>query len=187
MILPITLYGNPVLRKNAEKIDIQNADFDLKAFIDNMFDTMYQANGVGLAAPQVNQALSVFVIDTEAFLDEDDTEKPVKKAFINPEITGTLGEKVGFSEGCLSVPGINEEVLRPEGVRIRYQDLENNTCEEEYHGKAARVIQHEYDHLDGKMFVDRLSPLKKTIIKSKLNEIANGKKNPPYRFKPNKR
>jgi peptide deformylase len=186
MILPITLYGNPVLRKPVEEVGTTPSDSELKQLIENMFDTMYHANGVGLAAPQVNMSLSLFVIDTEAFLDEGDTEKPVKKAFINPEIIDTLGGKVSFNEGCLSVPGINEEVLRPEGVRISYQDAEGNRFEEEYHGKAARVIQHEYDHLYGKMFVDRLSPLKKTLLKSKLNEIVNGKKVPSYRIKPNK-
>ncbi|MBO4281654.1 MAG: peptide deformylase [Bacteroidales bacterium] len=187
MILPITLYGNPVLRKTVEEVDFASADTDLKNFVNDLFDTMYQASGVGLAAPQVNRPIAVFVIDTEAFLDEGDTEQPVKKAFINPEITATVGGNVRFSEGCLSVPGINEEVLRPEGVRIRYQDVEGNQLEEEYHGKAARVIQHEYDHLFGKVFVDRLSPLKKTLLKSKLNEIVAGKKVPAYRIKPNKK
>lgn len=186
MILPITLYGNPVLRKPVEEVGELQENTDLKQLVENLFDTMYNANGVGLAAPQVNMSLSLFVIDTEAFLDEGDTEKPVKKAFVNPEIIETLGGKVGFNEGCLSVPGINEEVLRPEGVRISYEDTEGNLFEEEFHGKAARVIQHEYDHLYGKMFVDRLSPLKKTLLKSKLNEIAHGKKVPSYRIKPNK-
>lgn len=187
MILPITLYGNPVLRKTVEEVDFPAPDTDLKSLVSDMFDTMYNANGVGLAAPQVNRPIAVFVIDTEAFLDEDDTEQPVKKAFVNPEITASVGESIRFSEGCLSVPGISEEVSRPEGVRIRYQDTDGNTFEEEYHGKAARVIQHEYDHLFGKVFVDRLSPLKKTLLKSKLNEIVTGKKVPAYRVKPNKK
>ena len=186
MILPITLYGNPILRKEVEEVETGSANQELKQLVEDMFDTMYHANGVGLAAPQVNKSLALFVIDTEAFLDEGDTEKAVKKAFINPEITETSEKRCSFSEGCLSVPGINEEVLRPEGVRIRYQDVEGNSFDEEYHGKAARVIQHEYDHLYGKMFVDRLSPLKKTLLKSKLNEIVNGKKVPSYRIKPNK-
>jgi len=186
MILPITLYGNPILRKEVEEVETGSTSQELKQLVEDMFDTMYHANGVGLAAPQVNKSLALFVIDTEAFLDEGDTEKAVKKAFINPEITETSEKRCSFSEGCLSVPGINEEVLRPEGVRIRYQDVDGNNFEEEYHGKAARVIQHEYDHLYGKMFVDRLSPLKKTLLKSKLNEIVHGKKIPNYRIKPNK-
>ena len=186
MILPITLYGNPILRKEVEEAETGSAHPELNQLVADMFDTMYHANGVGLAAPQVNRSLALFVIDTEAFLDEGDTEKAVKLAFVNPEIIGTTEKKSSYSEGCLSVPGINEEVLRPEGVRIRYQDTEGNSHEEDYHGKAARVIQHEYDHLYGKMFVDRLSPLKKTLLKSKLNEIVHGKKVPNYRIKPNK-
>ncbi len=187
MILPITVYGNPVLRKTVAAVDTSDAELKLPELVGNMFETMYQANGVGLAAPQVNLSLSLFVIDTEAFLDEGDQEQPVKKAFVNPQILETLGENVSFSEGCLSVPGISEDVVRSEGVRIRYQDVDGTEHEEEYHGKAARVIQHEYDHLLGKVFVDRLSALRKTLLKSKLNEIVSGKKVPAYRIRPNKK
>lgn len=187
MILPITLYGNSVLKRKVEEVDVNNKDVDIHDFIANLFETMYQANGVGLAAPQVDKSWAVFVIDTEAFLDEIDREKSVKEAFINPEIVDFLGADVSFNEGCLSVPGINEDVIRKEGIRIVYRNEAGEKMEREYHGKAARVIQHEYDHLLGKTFIERLSPLRRTLIRGKLNEIMNGKKVPGYRVKPNKK
>ncbi len=188
MILPITVYGNPILRKVAEPVDFEKREINLSELVDNMFETMYQANGVGLAAPQVNLSLALFVVDTAPFFEEDKSgEKPLKKAFFNPEVLEFMGENTPFNEGCLSVPTINEDVVRKEGVRLYYQDVEGNEFEEEFHGKAARVIQHEYDHLLGKTFVDRLSPLKRTLLKSKLNEIAVGKRVPSYRVRPNKK
>lgn len=188
MILPITVYGNPILRKEAEPVDFSDPELHLTELVENMFETMYQANGVGLAAPQINRSLSLFVVDTSPFFEEgESTEKPLVKAFVNPEIVEFLGENTPFNEGCLSVPSINEDVIRKEGVRICYQDLDGKTYEEEYHGKAARVIQHEYDHLLGKTFIDRLSPLKRTLLKGKLNEIAVGKRVPSYRIRPNRK
>lgn len=188
MILPITVYGNPILKKEAELVDFESKEINVSELVENMFETMYQANGVGLAAPQVNMSLALFVVDTAPFFDgESEGEKPLKKAFFNPEVLEFLGENLPFNEGCLSVPTINEDVVRKEGVRLYYQDINGNEYEEEFHGKAARVIQHEYDHLLGKTFVDRLSPLKRTLLKSKLNEIVSGKRVPAYRIKPNKK
>lgn len=179
MIYPVTVFGDPVLRKKAEPI---TKDFqDLKGFIQNMFDTMYNSDGVGLAAPQVGQAIRIFVIDSEI---EDEDELPgIKKAFINPEIIEKSGDEWVMNEGCLSLPEIREDVLRPETVKIKYFDEEFNEYVETYSGFTSRVIQHEYDHLEGVMFVDYLNPLRKRILKSKLSAISKGKVIPKYRIK----
>lgn len=179
MIYPVTVYGDPVLRKKAEPI---TKDFeDLKGFIQNMFDTMYNSDGVGLAAPQVGQAIRIFVIDsTQA---EEDELPGIKKAFINPEILEKSGDEWVMNEGCLSLPEIREDVLRPENVRIKYLDENLNEFTETYSGFTSRVIQHEYDHLEGIMFVDYLNPLKKRILKNKLTAISKGKVIPKYRIK----
>jgi len=179
MIYPVTVYGDPVLRKKAEPITM---DFeDLKGFVQNMFDTMYNSDGVGLAAPQVGQPIRVFVLDTTH--NEEDEPAGIKKAFINPEIVEKSGDEWIMNEGCLSLPEIREDVLRPESVRIKYFDEDFNECEEVYHGFTSRVIQHEYDHLEGIMFVDYLNPLKKRILKGKLTAISKGKVLPKYRIK----
>ena len=179
MIYPVTLYGDPVLRKIAEPI---NADFpNLKEFVENMFDTMYNSDGVGLAAPQVGQAIRVFVIDSDTG-DEDD-EPGIKRAFINPEILEKTGDEWVMNEGCLSVPEIREDVSRPETVKIKYFDEDFNEHLDVFHGFTSRVIQHEYDHVEGKMFVDYLNPLKKRILKGKLTAISKGKVIPKYRIK----
>lgn len=179
MIYPVTVFGDPILRKKAEPI---TSDFqDLKGFILNMFDTMYNSDGVGLAAPQVGQAIRIFVLDTTS---TDEDELPgIKKAFINPEILEKTGEEWVMNEGCLSLPEIREDVLRPETVRIKYLDEDLNEHDETYSGFTSRVIQHEYDHLEGIMFVDYLNPLKKRILKSKLVAISKGKVIPKYRIK----
>lgn len=179
MIYPVTVFGDPVLRKKAEPI---TKDFqDLKGFIQNMFDTMYNSDGVGLAAPQVGLAIRIFVIDSEI---EDEDELPgIKKAFINPEIIEKSGDEWVMNEGCLSLPEIREDVLRPETVKIKYFDEEFNEYVETYSGFTSRVIQHEYDHLEGVMFVDYLNPLRKRILKSKLSAISKGKVIPKYRIK----
>lgn len=180
MIYPITVYGDPVLRKKAEPI---TKDFkDLKGFVENMFETMYISDGVGLAAPQVGQAIRIFVVDTTA-AEEDDDLPGIKKAFINPEIIEKSGDSWVMNEGCLSLPEIREDVLRPETIRIKYFDEDFNERDEVYHGFSSRVIQHEYDHLEGVMFVDYLNPLKKRILKSKLTAISKGKVFPKYRIK----
>ena len=179
MIYPVTVFGDPVLRKKAKPI---TKDFqDLKGFVQNMFDTMYNSDGVGLAAPQVGQAVRVFVIDSE--IDDEDELPGIKKAFINPEILEKSGDEWVMNEGCLSLPEIREDVLRPETVKIKYLDEEFNEYVETYSGFTSRVIQHEYDHLEGIMFVDYLNPLRKRILKSKLSAISKGKVIPKYRIK----
>ncbi len=179
MIYPVTVFGDPVLRKKAEPI---TKDFqDLKVFIQNMFDTMYNSDGVGLAAPQVGQAVRVFVIDSD--IDDEDELPGIKKAFINPEIVEKSGDEWVMNEGCLSLPEIREDVLRPETVKIKYFDEDFNEYVETYSGFTSRVIQHEYDHLEGVMFVDYLNPLRKRILKSKLSAISKGKVIPKYRIK----
>jgi peptide deformylase len=179
MIYPVTVFGDPVLRKKAEPI---TSDFqDLKGFILNMFDTMYNSDGVGLAAPQVGQAIRIFVIDSTST--EEDELPGIKKAFINPEILEKTGDEWVMNEGCLSLPEIREDVARPETVRIKYLDEDFKEHDETYSGFTSRVIQHEYDHLDGVMFVDYLNPLRKRILKSKLSAISKGKVIPKYRIK----
>lgn len=179
MIYPVTVFGDPILRKKAEPV---TNDFqDLKGFIENMFDTMYNSDGVGLAAPQVGKAIRIFVIDSD--IDDEDELPGIKKAFINPEIVEKSGEEWVMNEGCLSLPEIREDVLRPETVKIKYFDEEFNEHVETYSGFTSRVIQHEYDHLEGVMFVDYLNPLRKRILKSKLSAISKGKVIPKYRIK----
>lgn len=179
MIYPVTVYGDPILRKKAALI---TKDFkDLKGFIQNMFETMYSSDGVGLAAPQVGQSIRIFVLDTTT--DEEDEPAGIIKAFINPEIIEKTGDEWVLNEGCLSLPEIREDILRPENVRIRYFDEDFKEHEEIYGSFSSRVIQHEYDHLEGIMFVDYLNPLKKRMLKSKLTAISKGKVNPKYRIK----
>jgi len=179
MIYPITVFGDPVLRKHAEPITKEFEDLD--GFIQNMFETMYNSDGVGLAAPQVGQPIRIFVLDTTH--NDDDEPAGIKKAFINPEILEKSGDEWVMNEGCLSLPEIREDVLRPETIKIKYVDEEFNQHIEEYSGFTSRVIQHEYDHLEGVMFVDYLNPLKKRILKSKLTAISKGKVIPKYRIK----
>ena len=180
MIYPIVGYGSPVLRKVAEPI---TADYpDLKQLIADMFETMYAADGVGLAAPQIGLSIRVVVIGYPpetfeiAFMNED-------KLIVNPEIIEGVGDKQYYNEGCLSIPDVHEDVLRPEGVKIHYYDADWNEHTEEIHGMFARVAQHEVDHLEGKVFTDRLSPLRRTMIKRKLNDVAAGKVRTLYRMK----
>lgn len=181
MILPVVVYGHPVLRKVAEDI---TPDYEgLSQLIDNMFQTMYKAEGVGLAAPQVGQAIRLFVIDASPMEEDYPELKDFKKTFINAHIVETSGEIVSDSEGCLSLPGIREDVKRPSTVRIKYVDENFVEHDEVYSGWGARVIMHEYDHIDGKMFVDHLSPLKKKFIKGKLLNITKGNVDVSYRIK----
>ncbi|RLD62387.1 MAG: peptide deformylase [Bacteroidetes bacterium] len=184
MIYPVTIYGNPVLRKVGKDID-ENYE-NLKQVIDNMFETMYQSDGVGLAGPQVNLSLKIFVIDATPMGEDDETLKDFKKVFINAKITEESGDEWDFNEGCLSVPGIREDVKRKAKVRIEYYDEDFNFHDEYFDGIAARVIQHEYDHTQGILFTDRLSALKKRLLKGKLNAISKGKIKVNYRVVPNK-
>ncbi|MDD2474763.1 MAG: peptide deformylase [Dysgonamonadaceae bacterium] len=182
MILPIYIYGHPVLRKVTT--DINSSYPNLKELIDNMFETMYNAEGVGLAAPQVGLEDRIFVIDLSPLADEDHPEfKDLKKAFVNARITKRTGEMSSYEEGCLSIPGINENVPRQDEIEIEYLDeyLEPHT--ETYTGFTARVIQHEYDHIEGILFIDHISAIRKRLIKSKLANMTKGKVNCHYRVR----
>lgn len=181
MILPIYLYGQPVLRKVAHDI---SPDYpNLKELIANMFETMYNADGIGLAAPQIGLDIRLFVIDLEPLAEDNVIYKGFRKVFINPRITESIGELVKMEEGCLSIPGINETVEREEKIRIQYFDENFVEHEEEYGDFFARCIQHEYDHIDGKLFIDKISGIRKQLIKSKLNNMIKGKVNCRYRVK----
>jgi peptide deformylase len=181
MVYPIIMYGDPVLRKRAKVVE--RGSLDIKAFVQDMFETMYAAHGIGLAAPQIGKSVRVFVVDGTSLKDEEEEDMTgFKKVFINPVIVEEDGDDWEFEEGCLSIPNIRENVSRPGTVRIRYADEEWNIKEEEYDGIKARIIQHEYDHLEGKMFIDYLSPLKKRMLKGKLNDISKGDVETEYRI-----
>ncbi|MFH6985127.1 peptide deformylase [Marinoscillum luteum] len=178
MIYPIVLFGDPVLKKKAADIP-QGAS--VKELIADMFETMYSASGVGLAAPQIGKSIRLFVVDDYPMMDEG--EEGVRKAFINPQIIDEHGEEWAFEEGCLSIPGIREDVSRKSVVKIRYFDEEWNEHEEEYDDIHARVIQHEYDHIEGVLFTDHISSFKKRLLKGKLANISKGKVDADYRVK----
>lgn len=182
MIYPIYLYGHPVLRKIAAPI---TKDYpNLNQLIADMFETMYKSeDGIGLAAPQIGLSIRLFVIDLSVLADEDASFKDFKKAFINAQITERYGDSVSKDEGCLSIPGINETVTRKNGVVIKYLDDNFIEHEEKYEGFAARVIQHEFDHIEGHVFIDHLSPIRRQLLKSKLTNIAKGKVSCRYKFK----
>ena len=181
MILPIYAYGNNVLRALASDID---KDYpELSKVIDNMFDTMYAASGVGLAAPQVGLPIRLIVIDASPYDKEEPQLEGFKKVLINAEILEESGEKWTFNEGCLSFPKLREDVVRNSTIKISYYDENFNHHEEIFDGIAARIIQHEYDHIEGKVFVDRLSPLKKRLLKRKLTDIAKGHIATDYKIK----
>lgn len=181
MILPVYIYGQPVLRKVAEDI---SPDYpDLKELINNMFETMYKADGVGLAAPQIGLPIRVVVIDLSVYADEHPEFKNFKSAYINPHILDAEGDEVSMEEGCLSLPGIHESVKRKNKIRVKYVDENFVEHEEVVEGYLARVMQHEFDHLDGKMFIDYLSPLRKQMIKGKLNLMLRGKARCSYKVK----
>lgn len=185
MILPIVGYGHPVLRKVAQPID---KDYpNLKELVANMYETMYAADGVGLAAPQVDLSIRVVVIGFRPYDEKTDTygEATEEHTLINPEILSFGEKKDWFNEGCLSVPDIHEDVLRPTSLRLRWYDEDWNLHEEEIDGLFARVTQHEVDHLDGKVFTDHLSNLRRTMLKRRLNDIAAGRVRTRYRMKSN--
>lgn len=173
MILPIFVYGSRMLREPAEAVAKGREGLD--ELVRNMFETMAKAEGVGLAAPQVGLALQLFVVDATPFAEEDPSLATFRKVFINSEILSFKGEEVPFNEGCLSLPGLNEKVMRPEGIRIRYFDEHFEEHEEEFHGIVARIIQHEFDHTQGKVFTDRVSGLRKQMLQGKLKRMAQGK------------
>ena len=181
MILPMYLYGQPVLRKVAEPIE---KDYpELQTLITNMFDTMYQSDGVGLAAPQVGLGIRLAVIDASPLADDDPSLATSKFVLINPKILAFEGDEVSMEEGCLSLPGIHETVTRRDRIHITYMD-ENWTLHDEIiEGFLARVVQHEYDHLEGHVFTDRISPIRRHLITNMLQNIAKGKANCNYKTK----
>lgn len=183
MILPIVAYGDPVLKKQAVDIDLQQED--IGKLIADMFETMYNAEGVGLAAPQIGKPIRLFLVDT-AQLEQPKKQpdfKGVKKAFINATLLEESGEPWKYEEGCLSIPNIREDVSRQPVIRIQYQDLDGNTLEETYDGLNARVIQHEYDHIEGILFTDKINPLKKRLLQRKLDKISKGKVRVDYKMR----
>ena len=188
MILPIVAYGDPVLRKMGKDID---SDYPgLEELISNMQETMKNAQGVGLAAPQIGKDIRLFLIDAAPFAENEELGeeerkflKDFKRTFINPEILEEDGDEWAFTEGCLSIPNINEDVYRPETIRVRYLDENFNEKEEELSGLSARIFQHEYDHIEGVLFTDRLSSLKKRLLKKKLENISKGKVEVSYRMR----
>ncbi len=188
MLLPVVAYGHPVLRKVAGDL---TPDYpELQKLIDDMWETMYAASGVGIAAPQIGKAVRLFLIDTvqivegfdEADKKEFPNEEPVKGVFINAQKVEESGEPWAYNEGCLSIPKVREDVRRAERVTLRYQDEAFQEHTRTFHGITARVILHEYDHIDGKLFIDHLPPLKKRLIKKRLDDIAAGKVKTDYRM-----
>ena len=181
MILPILAYGSPVLKRRCKEINSNYSNIDL--LIDNMFETMYAAHGVGLAAPQIGKDIRLFIIDTTPFSKEEEEEfTPIKKIFINPSIIRESGKVELFNEGCLSIPDIREDVSRKTNIVIEYLDERFDLRKESYKGINARVIQHEYDHVEGILFVDKISSLRKRMIKSKLTNISKGNIEVDYRM-----
>jgi peptide deformylase len=190
MILPIVAYGDPVLKKEA--IEIEEQFPTLKQLIDNMFETMYEASGVGLAAPQIGQSIRLFVVDGSPFaeVDEDEEEDPravgmegFKRVFINPIIEEETGANWVFAEGCLSIPKIREDVSRKEKIRVTYYDENWQFHDEWFDGYKARIIQHEYDHIEGILFTDHLSVLKKRMLTKRLTNISQGEVKVSYKMK----
>ena len=188
MILPIIAYGHPVLKRKAEVI---NKDYPkLKELIENMFETMYNASGVGIAAPQIGLSIRLFIVDTNPFAEDDSLSdndrnqlKSFKKIFINPIIIDEKGDEWSFEEGCLSIPNIREGVLRQKQITIQYHDENFNKHTDSFDGLLARVIQHEYDHIQGILFTDKLSSFKKQLLKKKLLKISSGKLSFDYEMK----
>ena len=181
MILPIVAYGDPVLKREADEIEKDYPGLD--ELIKNMWETMYNADGVGLAAPQVGKLVRIFMVDCSPFEEDEPSLKGFKKLFINPIILEEEGKEWSFNEGCLSIPAIREDVSRKPKITIEYYDENWELKEETYEGLAARVIQHEYDHIEGILFTDKINPLKKRLLTSKLNNISKGNVKVPYRMK----
>jgi peptide deformylase len=188
MILPIVAYGAPVLRRVCKDI---SADYpDLNKLAEDMWETMYSSNGVGLAAPQVNRDIRLFVVDSsQIFKNQDEEDKGkyadepgIKQVFINAHIKEFDGEDWTYNEGCLSIPKIREDVIRPEEVTIEYADENFEVKTEKFVGITARIIQHEYDHIEGKLFIDYLKPLRKKMLRGKLNDISKGKLKLDYKM-----
>lgn len=178
MILPIVAYGDPVLKARGKEIQKNHEGLD--RLINNMWDTMYNAKGVGLAAPQVGLSLRLFIIDASPFADEDPSLADFRRVFINPLIVEESGKEWVFNEGCLSFPELREDIMRKPNIRMTYVDEGFQPHEESFSGLAARIIQHEYDHIEGVVMTDRISPLKRTLIRKKLMNISKGLVKPDY-------
>jgi len=188
MILPIIAYGDPVLRKKAKVVSKEHPK--LEVLISNMYETMYQASGVGLAAPQVGLSIRIFLVDASPFADDEDLNederlqlKDFKQTFINAKIIEEEGDNWAFNEGCLSIPHIREDVFRKPKIKIQFQDENFETHIKEFDGILARVIQHEYDHIEGLLFTDKISAFKKRLIKGKLSNISKGKISIDYKMR----
>ncbi|MFV9550537.1 peptide deformylase [Algibacter sp. PT7-4] len=188
MILPIVAYGDPVLKKKAKEITKDYPNFD--TLLENMFETMYNAYGVGLAAPQIGLPIRLFLVDTTPFSDDEGLSKEeqealngFKRVFINAKIVSEEGDEWAFNEGCLSIPDVREDVFRKPNITVEYLDENFKPHKESFDGLRARVIQHEYDHIEGVLFTDKLSSLKKRLIKGKLTNISKGKINIDYRMR----
>ena len=188
MILPVVAYGSPILRKVCD--DITPEYPELKKLLADMWETLYNSNGVGLAAPQINKPIRLFIVDTiqivDDFNDEDKSkypnEVPIKQVFINARKIEETGDTWPYNEGCLSIPKVREDIHRTTNVRMSFLDENFEQKEQEFHGITARVIQHEYDHIEGKLFIDYLSQLKKRLIKKKLDDISMGKVKTDYKM-----
>lgn len=181
MIKPVYVYGSPVLRKVAT--DIKSDYPNLKGLINDMFETMHHSDGIGLAAPQVGLSIRIFVIDASPLADDHPEMKDFRRVFINAHIIERSDEEILYNEGCLSIPNIREDVQRPESILMQYVDENFEPKEERFNGLAARIIQHEYDHLEGVLFTDKVSPIKRQLLKSKLTAISKGKFSASYKVK----
>ncbi|MDR3287788.1 MAG: peptide deformylase [Prevotellaceae bacterium] len=181
MILPIYVYGSPVLKKETEEIDQSYPE--LQTFIADMFETMANSDGIGLAAPQVGKSIRIFVLDASPFAEDNPELKDYKKVFINPKILELAGERICYNEGCLSFPKLHEDVYRESFVRIEYFDQNFEKHDEWFEGIVSRIIQHEYDHLEGKLFTERLSAIRRKLIASKLKRITKGDFSAAYKTK----
>ena len=179
MVYPIVVYGDPILRKRSQ--EIPHNGLDVVALAADLYETMHAAHGIGLAAPQIGKSVRMFVVDGTT-LEDEPTLKDFKKVFINPVMLEEFSEPWEFEEGCLSIPNIREKISRKAGIKIRYFDVQWMLHEEEMDGMKARIVQHEYDHLEGKLFLDYLSPLKKRMLKGKLTDISKGDVDTEYRI-----
>jgi peptide deformylase len=188
MVYPIVAYGDPVLRRKTKELTKDYPKFD--EILENMFETMYAARGIGLAAPQVGMPIRLFIVDATPFEDDEDLSEEeqkyvatFKRVFINPKIVEETGDEWAFNEGCLSIPDVREDVFRQDTITIEWLDEDFKKHKETINGIAARIIQHEYDHIEGVLFTDKLSPLKKRLIKGKLTNISKGKISVDYRMR----
>ena len=181
MILPIIAFGSPVLRKKCDEISLDYQQ--LNVLLENMWETMYASSGVGLAAPQINKSIRLFLIDTTPFMEEGEEDKAIKKIFINATILEEEGDEWAFNEGCLSIPEIREDIQRKPIITIKYQDENFDWNIDTFDGLTARIIQHEYDHIEGILFTDKISKFKRTLIQKKLNKISSGNIDVKYPMK----